>query len=141
MPGGGGRCCPEICVVALLPPPPPKYYRMTDACKNINFARFATRAVNIRLGENKIHHRASMAQLVKCLPETVGMLKHIARAPRTHLCLLGPQVPPGESFTTKYLVVSELHLYLFHSPIKRTFRLISLMEFLYMEQKVSEFRK
>ena len=31
-------------VVDLLPPP--KYYRMTDACENITFARFAaTRAV------------------------------------------------------------------------------------------------
>ena len=26
---------------------PPKYYTMTDACKNITFARFATRAVKI----------------------------------------------------------------------------------------------
>ena len=29
------------------PPPPLKYYRMTDACENITFARFATRAVTI----------------------------------------------------------------------------------------------
>ena len=56
VPGGGGvvtssrgrGCCDQVPGYnTLLPPPPPKYYRMTDACKNITFARFATQAVII----------------------------------------------------------------------------------------------
>ena len=39
--GGGGEVVDHWC----CPPPLPKYYRMTDACKNITFARFVTRAV------------------------------------------------------------------------------------------------
>ena len=42
-PGGG---------MVLSTPPPPKYYRMTDACKNITFARFATRAVKKEFHSN-----------------------------------------------------------------------------------------
>ena len=44
VPGGGegGRCCDLWC----CPPPSPRV-RQTDACENITFARFATRAVTI----------------------------------------------------------------------------------------------
>ena len=41
-PGGGGGWS-----LVLSISPPPKYYRMTDACENITFARFATRVVII----------------------------------------------------------------------------------------------
>ena len=43
-----GGCCPEGGVVQrgeVLSTPLPQNYRMTDTCKNITFARFATRAV------------------------------------------------------------------------------------------------
>ena len=48
----GGRCL-TIGVAHLYPPQ--KYYRMTDTCDNITFARFAMRAVKkeINMKENK----------------------------------------------------------------------------------------
>ena len=45
---GGGRCCPQTFGVSLLPPPPHWTEWVTHACKNIAFARFATRAVIIK---------------------------------------------------------------------------------------------
>ena len=51
--GGGkaGRCCPggrEVGVVRGVLSTPPPHVGQTDACENITFARFATRAVKIR---------------------------------------------------------------------------------------------
>ena len=53
VPGGGGMSLLPVtmwpipwCIWCHLPPPH-RYYRMTDACENISFAHFATRAVNI----------------------------------------------------------------------------------------------
>ena len=37
----------------LVSPPPPFSDRMTDACENIAFARFATRAVNMLINAQK----------------------------------------------------------------------------------------
>ena len=39
----------EVVDLWCCPPPPSKYYRMTDACENIAFARYATRVVLKRL--------------------------------------------------------------------------------------------
>ena len=51
VPGGGGGVVTWSMVTHL---PPPKYYRMTDACENITFARllarYAMRAVTMDSG-------------------------------------------------------------------------------------------